>query len=93
MIRAQPFPNPDPRSVRVLLDANAAALRLRLYSASYSAVLQWTDAAPHPLGWSETAWPAELKALPGGSYFLQVSAQGGDGSWSKPALARLYRTR
>jgi hypothetical protein len=92
VIKVTGFPNPNPRSLRVQLDGNGAALKLRLYSASYVMMLQWESGAL-PQGWNDVPLPPGASGLPNGICFATVSVEDAMGSWSKPARATLYLAR
>lgn len=92
VIKVAGFPNPNPRSLRVELDGNGAALKLRLYSPSYVLMLQWESGAL-PQGWNDVPLPPDASGLPNGICFATVSVEDAVGSWSKPGRATLYLAR
>jgi hypothetical protein len=92
VIKVTGFPNPNPRSLRVRLDGNGAALKLRCYSPSYVLMLQW-DAGAMPEGWNDLPLPAAAGGLPNGICFLTVSVEDAVGHWSKPARGTIYLAR
>lgn len=81
-------PNPNPRYLHVLLSGSPADLRIRFYSLSYSQLFSF-NTGPLPSGWNRLRLPPDYYLLGNGLYYVQVTAQGADGQWSKAKNTRL----
>jgi sugar lactone lactonase YvrE len=76
---AVPFPNPDPRQLKVDLHGACDRLRLRLYSASQVLVAQSEQPGGLP-GWNSLPLDGATRGLPPGLYLGRVDASRADGS-------------
>lgn len=89
--QALPLPNPDPRTLAVLLEGPAASLTLRLYSVAYARMAS-IDSGPWPRGWIQVPLPpAFLADRRAGVYYWMLQARRGAAT-SSPLKGVLYRT-
>jgi hypothetical protein len=77
ILAAVPFPNPNPRGLRVHLQGDADRLRVRVYTRNFVLLAERaSNAQPAKIqaGWSEAALP-DLTGLSNGAYIAEVVAE------------------
>jgi hypothetical protein len=88
---AVPFPNPDPRSIRIKLAGPADRVTLKVYTVAWVLAAQ-VESGPLKAGWNSIPLPAELAGAPSGLYYLALQAQAGERR-SEALRSRFYRAR
>jgi hypothetical protein len=78
-------PNPYPQSFMVKLSAPSHGISLKVYSVAYTCVAS-SRSGPRPAGWSVLDWPAEIRGLPAGLYYVRASLLSQDGGHEAGAV-------
>jgi spore germination protein YaaH len=96
ILAGRPFPNPEPQSIRVLLDGPADVVRLKIYTVNMQ-VLGKVEAFPgsnYNGGWCAVPLDADLRGkLPNGTLYFVVEAQRGATRSLKPLVGTFVHLR
>jgi hypothetical protein len=92
LLKVVAAPNPDPRRFFFELSGNASKIRWTVYTSAYTRVLE-SETGPMAGPWASIPAPLEFLSLPNGLYYIRASVQGGDGVWTQPKTAKVFRAR
>ena len=83
LLEMQPVPNPNPYSMALHVDRDAALVRLRFYSRAGILMLDTTFGGGAANGWSQVGLPPQVAQWPNGTYYVLGNVQGAESDWSE----------
>jgi hypothetical protein len=88
VVKAYPYPNPDPSRIAVLLNGGASSVTVKIYGKSL-VLFDEFQSGPLPSGWSSIALPpAFLNRAAAGTYYFKISLTGAKGVVGRMVILR-----